>query len=257
MKRLTIVFTSIILLFSFAFIVSANSNEEAYNWFIKKRKGECPEFPKEARIVDSYGGIYTDKSENGVREKRIYLTFDAGYENGNIEKIAKVMKDEGVKGSFFILSNLVFKNAELVKKLSIDGHLICNHTSNHKDMTKLTEGEIKDNINRLTALCEERTGVKISPYFRFPEGKYSEKALKAVKELGYTSVFWSVAYADWDNGKQPSEEFALNTLISQLHPGAIILLHPTSKTNAAIIKEFIVRAKSEGYVFSTLDYFGK
>ena len=184
----------------------------------------------------------------------IYLTFDAGYENGNVEKILDAMKEEDVKGAFFILGNLIERNPELVEKMINDGHLVCNHTNKHRDMTKSASiDEFRQELESLEALYSEKFGATMPKYFRPPEGKFSEASMQYAKELGYKTIFWSIAYADWDNNKQMSNQAAKEKIMSNLHNGAVILLHPTSATNANIMKELILDIKSQGYRFGTLD----
>jgi peptidoglycan-N-acetylmuramic acid deacetylase len=134
-----------------------------------------------------------------------------------------------------------------------EGHLVCNHTKNHKNLSLSSAEEIKNNLTALEKIYEEKTGNKMAAYFRFPEGKYSEEALKAVKNLGYKTIFWSLAYADWDNNKQPNIEKSKKLLLDNTHNGAVILLHPTSDTNVKILDELIVEWKNRGYSFGTLD----
>ena len=174
------------------------------------------------------------------------------YENGNIERILDVLLEENVPGAFFVLNNLIIKNTELVKRMHREGHLVCNHTSNHKDQTQLSKKEILEGISNLEDKYFVNTGYTMCKFFRFPEGKFDEKSLQAVSEYGYSTFFWSLAYADWDNSMQISEQEALKKLCNNVHCGAIILLHPTAKTNANIIKEFIQRMKSDGYEFLSL-----
>ena len=183
----------------------------------------------------------------------VYLTFDAGYENGNVEKILDVLKTENVKGAFFILGNLITRNTELVKRMADEGHTVCNHTVHHKDMTKVSsKEEFSAELCALEELYREYTGKEMAKYYRPPEGKYDEKTLAYANELGYKTIFWSLAYADWDNNKQPSIEKAMKILLDNMHNGAVILLHPTSATNAAIIGELIRTLKAEGYRFGEL-----
>ena len=225
--------------------------EEGCNWYIVKRGNNAPGFPKNADVVSRYGGKYIG---NGTDEgnKKIYLTFDAGYENGNIDKILDVMKDEGVHGAFFILSNLINKNPELVRRMVDEGHLVCNHTSNHKDLTRLSDSEILANLSRLEDEYKALTGCDMEKIFRFPEGKYSLHTLKLLNENGYTSVFWSMAYDDWDNSRQMDPERAKEKLLSITHDGAILLLHPTSATNACILGDLIREWRNMGYSFGSL-----
>ena len=181
------------------------------------------------------------------------MTFDAGYENGNVERILDVLHEESVPGAFFLLDNIIIKNTDLVKRMASEGHLVCNHTKNHKDLTKCTSDEIRDNILALEDIYRSKTGLEMSKYFRFPEGKYSEAALKCVSDMGYKTVFWSFAYADWDNGNQPNEAAAIKKILDNTHNGAVILLHPTSGTNAKILKTLIMKWREMGYKFGTLD----
>ena len=222
-------------------------------WYLVKRKNDCPGFPGCTNELDRLGCYYLDKSAYESDEKVLYLTFDAGYENGNVEKILDIMKEEDVRGAFFILSNIISKNPELIKRMHDEGHTVCNHTKNHKNLTKLTDDEIESNLKSLEDQCEKITGVKMTRYFRFPEGMYSLDAVKAVENLGYKTFFWSIAYADWDNARQPSRESAMKSLLDQTHPGGVILLHPTSETNSQILGDMIREWRRLGYRFGTLD----
>ena len=226
--------------------------DNSYNWYIKKRGNMTPCFPGNSAMISANGGVYIDLSAAQSCEKKIYLTFDAGYENGNIAKILDVMKLEGVQGAFFILSNLIDKNPDLVKRMVNEGHLICNHTSDHKNLTKLSDDEILSNLKRLETKYRDLTGMDMEKIFRFPEGKYSERTVKLLGDNGYKTVFWSMAYDDWDNDRQMEPQRAKEKLLSTTHEGAILLLHPTSATNAAILEELIREWKSQGYTFGSL-----
>ena len=248
MKILKII--SLIICVSCLFTTVATA-EESSCWYIVKKGNSSPSFPPDSEQVREYGGVFIgDSSEGG--EKKLYLTFDAGYENGNIEKILDVMRDEGVCGAFFILSNLVIKNPELVKRMADEGHLVCNHTSNHKDMTKLTDQEVLANLSRLESQYNKATGYELEKIFRFPEGRYSIRTMKLLCENGYKTVFWSMAYDDWDNSRQMDTECAKEKLISTTHSGAVILLHPTSSTNATILRDLIHTWRDMGYTFGSL-----
>jgi peptidoglycan-N-acetylmuramic acid deacetylase len=162
------------------------------------------------------------------------------------------MKDESVTGAFFILSNLIDKNPELVLRMTEEGHLVCNHTSNHKDISMMSKDLMLENIRSLEEKYEESTGLKMEKIFRFPEGRYSENAILELEEAGYSTVFWSMAYDDWDNSRQPNREKAIAKLLSTTHEGAIVLLHPTSSTNAEILPYLIRSWKEQGYIFGSL-----
>lgn len=206
-------------------------------------------------FIENYGGYYVDKKHgDGAEEKVIYLTFDAGYENGNVEKILDVLKQEDVPAAFFVLENLIKQNKALVMRMIDEGHLVCNHTSKHLDVTKCkTLDEFRAELESLEDIYREVTGREMPNYFRPPEGKFSEQSMRFACELGYKTIFWSFAYADWDNGDQPSESVASEKILSNVHNGEIMLLHPTSATNAAILADIIRELKAQGYRFGSLD----
>ena len=183
----------------------------------------------------------------------LYLTFDAGYENGNVEKVVNVLREEQVTGAFFVLKHFVEANPELTKAIVENGNLLCNHTARHPNITTLSPQALEEEIRELERVCETVCGRKPDPYFRPPEGAYSNEALQTVAKLGYRTVFWSLAWADWDNNNQKSPAYAMEKLTSRVHNGAVILLHPTSATNAAILADFIRTMKSKGYRFGTLE----
>ena len=229
-------------------------NENAENWYLKRGKeGEAPQFPPSAEYIVEQNGFYMDNDAYANGEKVIYLTFDAGYENGNIAKILDILKEKRVTGAFFILSNLIKKNPDIVRRMADEGHLVCNHTKNHKDMTTLTDEEMTANLQVLYDQYKELTGTEMAKYFRFPEGRYNKEKVALCNTIGYRCVFWSAAYADWDNQKQMEPQKALDLLLSRMHNGAVILLHPTSSTNAEILPQLIDKLREQGYRFGTLD----
>lgn len=231
--------------------IKANATEETFSWYCKRATGNVqPPLPSEFCFINDYPTIWLDKTER----KKIYLTFDAGYENGNVEKILDVLKDKNVKGAFFILVNLINSNPELVKRMQEEGHLVCNHTARHKNMSQITDiKQFEDELNVLNDAYHSLTGKEMAMYYRPPEGRFSELNLKHAQELGYKTVFWSFAYADWDNASQPSPEYAKKKVLDNIHNGAVILLHPTSATNAEILPELIDAIRAKGYEFGTLD----
>ncbi len=233
--------------------IGASRNSNCFNWYCKKgESGNPPPLPTEFTFIKEYGGYYLD--ENATEDdKVIYLTFDCGYENGNIEKILDTLKKHDASGAFFVLKNLIIKNPELVTRMVNEGHLVCNHTSNHKDMTKMTSVEdFKKELDELNNVMLEKVGRELCPFYRPPEGRFNLENLKWANELGYKTVFWSCAYDDWDNNRQMSNEKAMNKLMSRLHNGEVLLLHPTSSTNAAILDEFLTTLQGMGYRFGNL-----
>ena len=223
----------------------------AYNWYCKRAKNHMrPTMESAMNFICNYNGAYIGKDPE---EKVIYLTFDAGYENGNITRILDVLKKHEVTGAFFVLENLVTRNTELVKRMASEGHLVCNHTAHHKDMTKLGPEQFESEIKHLEKVLLDTAGVECAKFYRPPEGRFNAKNLEQAQSLGYKTVFWSLAYADWDNEKQPEPEKSKQLLLANTHNGAVILLHPTSKTNADIMDSLITEWKAQGYRFGTLN----
>ncbi|MBQ8895839.1 MAG: polysaccharide deacetylase family protein [Clostridia bacterium] len=230
---------------------AAYSECERINWFYKTNG--------ENTRPDILGGNMPKGIENAIyigdeNEKTLYLTFDAGYSNENVEAILDVLKAKNIKAAFFILPGIIKNSPETVKRMADEGHLVCNHTTTHCDMSKITDIEqFKRELCGVEDKYSELTGRQMEKYFRPPEGAFSEKTLEFCKTLGYTPVFWSFAYADWDNSKQIPPEKAKQKVLSQIHDGAVLLLHPTSKTNALILCDIITELSAKGYSFGTLD----
>ena len=232
------------------------SASETYSWYCRHTKNHlqpstehCPDF------VEEYGAKYVDKQNYDPQadEKVIYLTFDAGYENGNVEKILDVLKEENVPAAFFVLANLVQRNTDLVIRMAEEGHTVCNHTARHMDMSLQGDEAFLEELHTLEKLYFEKTGKTLSAYYRPPEGRFSIQNLKCAQENNYKTVFWSFAYPDWDNRKQMSPTRAKEIILENAHNGEVMLLHPTSQTNAEILKDVIVALKADGYRFGTLD----
>ena len=187
-------------------------------------------------------------------EKVLYLTFDAGYENGCTEKILDTLKKHQVSAAFFLVGNYIQRNADLVRRMVEEGHIVGNHTMHHYDMSKISDKEtFAKELQDLEALYKETTGQELPKYYRPPQGIYSEENLKMAQELGYKTVFWSLAYVDWNNDAQPTAGEAFAKLLPRTHSGAVVLLHSTSKTNAEILDELLTKWEEEGYHFGTLD----
>jgi len=187
-------------------------------------------------------------------EKVLYLTFDAGYENGNTAKILDVLKEQQVSAAFFLVGNYIEKNADLVRRMVSEGHTVGNHTMHHYDMSKIADkASFSKELTELEALYRDTTGQDMPKYYRPPQGTYSEENLAMAQELGYKTVFWSLAYVDWNNDDQPTREEALSKLLPRTHNGAVVLLHSTSATNAEILQELLTKWKAEGYRFAGVE----
>ncbi len=223
------------------------------NWYCKHVKnGESPQIPSEFSFILDYDGVFWD-DKTSENEKVIYLTFDAGYVNENVETILNVLEKHGATGAFFILDHVIIDSPDLVRQMVNSGNLVCNHTLKHKDMTKVsTIEDFSSELKALEDLFRECTGQEMPKFYRPPEGKFSRQNMQFAKELGYHTVFWSFAYADWDNNHQMSPDKALQKILDATHNGEIILLHPTSATNAAIMDQLLTAWEEQGYRFGTL-----
>ena len=228
-----------------------NEVMETGSWGLSfRQEGTAPIGTVNSEKLREYDGAYL----GDTGEKVIYLTLDAGYENGNTEKILDILKNHQVPAAFFLVGNYIEKNADLVRRMVEEGHIVGNHTMHHPDMSKIREKE--DFAAELTALEElflEKTGKELPRFYRPPQGIYSEENLKMARELGYKTVFWSLAYVDWNNDAQPTAQEAFDKLIPRIHNGAVVLLHSTSKTNAEILDTMLTRWEDMGYRFETID----
>lgn len=215
-----------------------------------QQEGQAPIGPAAVDTLKNYDAAYV----GNTKEKVLYLTFDAGYENGCTAQILDTLKAHDVKAAFFLVGNYIEKNPDLVKRMVDEGHIVANHTMHHPDMSKITEKEaFSKELMDLEELYRSTTGKEMPKYYRPPQGIYSEKNLLLAKELGYKTVFWSLAYADWNNDAQPTREQAFKKLLPRTHNGAVILLHSTSKTNAEILDDLLTHWQNAGYRFETLD----
>ena len=265
-------FNSIILIFSFSLLLIfgisvVNSNEQQntietsgiQNLSNKKigwgiRRGENHKQPDvgviNRKIIDKYDGMCLGNPES----KYVYLTFDNGYEAGYTEKILNVLKENQVPATFFVTGHYVNTQPELIKRMIDEGHIVGNHTVNHKSMPDITDEQIKKEVMDLHQAIFEKFGYEMK-YIRPPKGEYSERTVKCTNQLGYRSVMWSLAYDDWDKNKQGREEYGTKKILDNIHNGAIILLHATSKDNSNILDNCIKEIRKMGYEFKSIDEF--
>lgn len=223
------------------------------NWGLSFReKGKAPVGNATSEYLKQYHGYYIDSSS--IKEKRVYLTFDAGYENGYTAKILDVLKAENVPAAFFLVGSYIEENPELVRRMEAEGHIVGNHTMHHSDMAAISDkAAFEQELIELETAYKNATGKEMKKFYRPPQGKYSEANLKQASELGYRTVFWSLAYVDWYRDDQPTQSDAMNILNERIHPGAIVLLHSTSKTNSEILAGLIKNWKEKGYSFQSID----
>nr|WP_304954668.1 polysaccharide deacetylase family protein [uncultured Acetatifactor sp.] len=212
-------------------------------------EGEKPTGNATAAELAGYDAYYCGQGE----EKVIYLTFDCGYENGNTEPILDALKKHNAQATFFVVGHFLESAPEIVKRMVADGHTVGNHTYHHPDMSKISDmSAFQKEMDDVASLFKEVTGTELAMYYRPPQGKYSTENLQMAKELGYSTFFWSLAYVDWNQDSQPSHEEAFAKLTSRIHPGAIVLLHSTSRTNGEIMDELLTKWEEMGYTFRPL-----
>ena len=236
-------------------VTSANTvSNQKIGWGIKRNDNhEQPDVgSKNKKVLEENEGICLGNKD----KKYLYLTFDEGYEAGYTPQILQTLKENEVKGAFFITAHFVNTQSELVKQMIDEGHIVGNHTVNHKSMPDLTEEQIRTEIMDLHHTIYEKFGYEMK-YIRPPKGEFSERTLKYTNTLGYKTVMWSFAYEDWNENKQPDEADSKEKIIKNLHNGEIILLHGNSKTNTNILDSIIKEAKDMGYEFRSLDEFEK
>lgn len=207
-----------------------------------------PEAYADTEMLAKYSGYYIQPTD----EKVIYLTFDNGYENGFTPQILDTLKKHDVKATFFVTLPYIRDNKELVIRMKEEGHIVGNHTVKHESMPSLSDEEVISEIQGVADYMIETTGYSIDSYFRPPRGEFSERTLYLTSEMGYKTIFWSMAYVDWKRDDQPGKEYALSHVMENYHPGSIPLLHSVSSSNAEALEDMIINLKNEGYRFGDL-----
>lgn len=223
----------------------------AASWGLSfQTEGDCPVGNASKEELAAFDAVYAGSGE----EKVIYLTFDAGYDNGNTALILDALKKHQAPAAFFVVGTFIENHPELVRRMAAEGHLVGNHTWSHPDMSQIsTQEAFARELSRVEEAYEAATGEKMPRYYRPPRGIYSQENLRMAQKLGYRTVFWSLAYVDWLQEEQPSAEQAFSKLVGRIHPGAVVLLHSTSSTNAAILDELLTRWEQMGYRFGSLE----
>lgn len=234
-----------------ALSVFASSALETGSWGLSfRQEGQPPIGNAGVDQLKRYEAAYI----GDTTRQTIYLTFDSGYENGCTGKILDTLQKHNVKAAFFLVGNYIEKNADLVRRMVDEGHTVGNHTMHHYDMSKIGDkATFTKELQDLEALFKEATGKDLPKFYRPPQGIYSEDNLKMAQELGYKTVFWSLAYVDWNQDAQPSKEQAFSKLLPRIHNGAVVLLHSTSQTNAEILDELLSKWEEQGYSFGTVE----
>ncbi|WP_230633056.1 delta-lactam-biosynthetic de-N-acetylase [Paenibacillus athensensis] len=219
--------------------------------FQKSKNGSLPSIDQEGfkPLLQKYGAVFT----GDTAQKELYLTFDNGYENGFTARILDILKEKQVPAIFFVTGHYIESEPALLQRIVNEGHLLGNHSWSHPDVSQISADKLENELNRVKTEALTRTGQKEMRYLRTPRGIFNERSLAVSRQLGYTNVFWSVAYKDWDVKHQRGRQFAYDSVMAQLHPGAVILLHSVSKDNTEALAQIIDDARKQGYTFKSLD----
>ena len=250
-RDLLILLIAVVIALAVSVSVFASSALTTGSWGLSFRQEGAPPIGNAGKDqLRQYQAAYI----GNTNKKVLYLTFDAGYENGCTAKILDTLKEKQVPAAFFLVGNYIRQSPDLVRRMVAEGHTVGNHTMHHYDMSRLSDkASFSKELTDLEALYKETVGQELPKFYRPPQGIYSEENLKMAQELGYKTLFWSLAYVDWNNDAQPTKEAAFAKLLPRTHNGAVVLLHSTSKTNAEILGELIDKWKAMGYRFGTLE----
>lgn len=230
-------------------IPASNVIKNGENWGLGfGETGSQPSGTESAEAMKKYDAYYV----GDAKEKTLYLTFDCGYENGNTPAILQALKKHKVKATFFVVGHFLKENHDLIKQIVKEGHTIGNHTYNHPNIIGMSKEKFESELTQVEDLYKEITGKEMTKYYRPPQGKYNIENLQMAQAKGYKTFYWSLAYVDWNADAQPTKEEAFEKLLSRIHPGAIVLLHNTSKTNGEILDELLSKWEDMGYSFGKL-----
>lgn len=230
----------------------AETENKSLSWYLKPNlEHTIPVIPASAQeLLNEHQGFYIIPDDGS---SKIYLTFDEGYELGYTPQILDTLQAHNIKATFFITGHYIKSQPELVKRMVNEGHMVANHTWNHPNLAKVTPEKLATEITSLAEEFEVLTNTPMAKYIRPPEGAYSETSLSLTGQLGYKTVFWSLAFNDWDPNKQPGQDFSYKYVMDHIHPGAVILLHAVSQSNTEALNDIITDLQKEGYVFALFE----
>ncbi len=236
----------------FAYNINNNNYYYHYGWGFRNNNDHTPpEIGKYKEEIANTDAFYIGDS----LKHNIYLTFDAGYDNGNLASILDILQEKEVQATFFITGDFLNRCSDLVKRIANEGHLVGNHTWHHYNITKLNKQELEKEIKQVEDKYYEITNKEINHFFRPPEGEFNHQSLENVKAIGYKTIFWSLAYKDWDTKHQHGKDYAYNSVMNKIHNGAIILMHTVSTDNKEALPYIIDELRNQGYIFSSLNDF--
>lgn len=251
MKKIALfVFLSLVFLAFPQEIIQANSNKE-YHWSFTRQPNNQPSTtePIYEELLTKFGGFYIGNTD----KKQLYLTFDNGYENGYTPVILDVLKEKNVPAAFFVTGHYLLDQAEIVKRMVAEGHIVGNHSWHHPSLVNVDDERLERELEKVKKKYEELTGRNDMTYLRPPQGVFSERTLALSKQHGYVNVFWSLAYQDWLVNEQKGWQHAYHQITKRIHPGAVMLLHSVSKDNAEALGKVIDDLREQGYQFKSLD----
>lgn len=241
----------IITIFVFVMVLLSIPSTFAYGWGFKRNNNNVPpDIGKYASEIDGTSSYYMGDPD----EKIVYLTFDAGYDNGVLGKILDVLNEKNIKSTIFVTGDFIVREHELTYRMAYEGHTVGNHTWKHKNITKLSYEELTREIKKVEDAYYELTNLQMTKYFRPPAGEFNKEALKNVEKLGYNTFFWSLAYKDWETKNQRGADVAYQQVMNNLHNGAIILMHTVSISNLEALPRIIDGIRDAGYEIRNLDY---
>ena len=250
MKKYTRIIATVVMLCLISALVLPTVSTAKVSWYTMRNSShKRPSGAWTVSKLKKYNAYYVAPT----KEKVIYLTFDCGYENGNTRKIMKVLKKHGAKATFFVTKSYISTSAKICRQMKKEGHFVGNHTCSHPSIPSLSAKSLKKEINGCASYFKKKTGYKIDPFFRPPMGEFDSRSLKIVKSLGYKTIFWSMAYYDYDTSKQPSLSYVKNFFKQNYHKGAIPLIHAVSSSNAKSLDSVLRMLEKKGYRFGTLN----
>lgn len=250
MRRIVMMTVILLMIFPLTTLASPYSNT-SNDWYFKRGDNHKPATtePEYAELLKKYGGIF----QGNTNEKTIYLTFDNGYEQGYTAEMLDVLKKEKVPAAFFVTGHYLKSEPDLVRRMVKEGHIVGNHSMHHPDLTKASNERLKKELEQVEKAYTKVTGKEDMKYFRAPRGVFSERTLALTQKLGYTNVFWSLAFKDWETNSQKGWKYSYDNVMRQIHPGALLLLHTVSKDNAKALSKIIDDLRKKGYTFKSLD----
>lgn len=231
--------------------VPAQPDDKTHSWYLTLNSiHEIPYVdPSIKTLLAEHNAFYVLPNNNN----KIFLTFDCGYELGYTSQILDILQSNQVNSAFFVTGQYIHSQPDLVKRMKAEGHLVCNHTLNHPDLSTISPEQIQQEVETLDSEYEKITGYGLDRYLRPPMGNYSTQSLETTRQLGYANVFWSIALRDWDPNNQPGSQYSYQYVLNNIHPGAVILLHAVSKSDTEALDKIIKDLQTQGYNFATFN----